>query len=156
MVFAANSVAASSACPPSEEFLLTVWDDCFGTLVYEDGETYQGWWKLGVRHGKGTFIFGDKGDFAGQKYEGEWRLDKFEGQGTLFMPNGDKYIGEFQNGKIHGYGELFFSDKTSVYGVFRNGKFIPHICEGMGLDKKGEAYQKCVLRLLESVLDSKK
>jgi hypothetical protein len=36
-------------------------------MTWTNGDKYEGEWKMGVRHGQGTFTFGE-GDSKGQKY----------------------------------------------------------------------------------------
>ena len=140
-------------CPPSEKFLDSVWDACFGTLVYADGEVYTGWWKAGHRDGRGKFYFGEKSKWAGQVYEGEWKNDKFEGDGVLTFPNGDEYRGSFSDGEMHGLGTWSFLDGSSRTGYSQKGKYVPHICTDMGLTRGSHAFEQCVLILVHSVLD---
>ena len=45
--------------------------DGYGQRTYKNGDTYQGWWKDGKRHGPGTYTFA-----SGIVYEGEWRYGK--------------------------------------------------------------------------------
>jgi hypothetical protein len=46
-------------------------------------------------HGNGTIIFSN-----GEKYEGELKEGMRHGQGTVTLPNGDKYLGEWKDGEL--------------------------------------------------------
>ena len=70
---------------------------------YEDGSVYTGEFKVGMRHGKGIFVYSDGGT-----YEGEWKNGQMDGFGVLFYPNKQKaYEGGWLNDKFHGSGVIF-------------------------------------------------
>ena len=56
-------------------------------------------------HGRGTFLWGIKGDM----YDGEWKNGKMHGKGTKKMANGDSYEGQFIDGVADGWGFKKFS-----------------------------------------------
>ena len=63
-----------------------------GTIDY-DGDVFTG--QLdgdGGRHGKGTMVYAN-----GDKYEGEWYCHEKNGKGTMVYANGDKYEGDWQS-----------------------------------------------------------
>jgi hypothetical protein len=51
-----------------------------GTLIYPNGERYEGSWVYGKRHGPGTYFYLDGG-----RYEGEWVDDRIQGREKAFM-----------------------------------------------------------------------
>lgn len=60
-----------------------------GSLVYPNGERYEGQWVQGKRHGRGAYHYADGG-----RYEGEWVDDKIHGRGQSHYANGNVYDGE--------------------------------------------------------------
>lgn len=102
-------------------------------MTHANGDIYQGQWKNGMAHGKGTFC-----DTKGSLYEGHWKEDqqhgkgieywdyykiKYEGdfvegkktgQGT-FQCEGSTYTGEFINSMFHGKGQYYFADTGKIY-----------------------------------------
>jgi hypothetical protein len=86
-----------------------------GTLVWPNGQKYEGEWRDDKRNGHGTLIMQD-----GATFEGEWRDDRPNGQATLTYANGSKYVGEFQNGKRNGHGTLTMQDGATFEGEWRD------------------------------------
>ena len=113
------------ALPDCTDYILSTWNNCFGSFVGDNGLTY----------------------------EGEWRNNQMHGQGTATLPNGDKYVGNFKDGKYHGQGTYTFANGKKRKGFFMNNEFIPDICEDMGLSENSSGYEKCINRLIEKVLD---
>ncbi|MDP2439059.1 MAG: hypothetical protein Q8P67_25210 [archaeon] len=85
---------------------------------------YEGWWLLGLRHGKGCL------QLLGSSYEGEFFNNLRQGTGVLIFSSGEKYTGEFHDDEIHGTGVLEFSDGSTYAGSFEHG-----IRAGFGLLK---------------------
>ena len=82
---------------------------------------YDGEWKNGKFHGKGSLIFKEGSENAGYKFEGEFRNgSKF--YGTDITPKGNKYVGPFKNGRAHGQGNFTSADGTVAVGEFKKGK----------------------------------
>jgi len=83
------------------------WEDNFqsgfGAHIWLDGTTdskllrnrYVGYWRLGQRHGKGTFYYSN-----GSKYEGEWKENFKHGAGTFTFEDGTQYVGPFENDRM--------------------------------------------------------
>ena len=84
----------SSDLPNCDE-TKTVWDACFATFTYENGDTYEGMWQDNKQHGKGKFTDSD----------------------------GFSYIGEFKHGKPYGKFRIISPDGREKEGVWKNGKF---------------------------------
>jgi antitoxin component YwqK of YwqJK toxin-antitoxin module len=82
-----------------------------------DYRIYDGQWKLGKRHGRGT-----SWDEGRKVYEGDWRDDIRTGLGSQFAFNGQlEYHGNFHNNRRHGKGTLYFEDQSNyLQGDFRN------------------------------------
>ena len=47
-------------------------------MKFSNGDTYDGIWRNGVRHGEGVYSY-----FNGDRYTGSWVNDRKEGRGTL-------------------------------------------------------------------------
>lgn len=67
---------------------------------FEKQATYNGEYRCGKRHGKGTLKWE-----TGQTYEGEWKRDRQHGNGTLTTSN-FTYVGDFRQNKFHGEGTM--------------------------------------------------
>ena len=62
----------------------------FGSLRYANGDSYEGQFYNGLKHGKGKLVQNN-----GVAYNGEWKNEKMDGFGLLELPGGDKYEGFF-------------------------------------------------------------
>ena len=105
---------------------------------------YEGNWKAGDRHGKGT-SYNENGEavYLGEytnglrrgkgveywrkgvvKYKGNWRRGLKRGKGVLYSRDGSaQYDGEFKNDEIHGYGyEYYPSGALYWYGQHKRDK----------------------------------
>ena len=140
----AKAASALPDCPADQS---AVFDNCFGTYTWPDGQKYVGEYKDDKKHGQGTYTWPD-----GVKYVGEYKDDKKHGQGTLTSPDGVKYVGEYKDGKRHGQGTFTFPDGEIWNGYFMNGEFVPNICRDMGLTKGTPEHGQCVLKLMDSVM----
>lgn len=98
--------------------------DCqngYGTKTYSNGNSYQGNFKNGKRHGKGKFKWP-----SGAMYDGNWVDGKREGQGQEILADGTIYVGEFQNDLKEGKGTLYNNiteKKVIQQGTWVAGKF---------------------------------
>ena len=125
--------------------------DCengYGKVIggkYANYESYEGEFKNGKPHGKGTFILRDA-PYNNDEYKGEFKILKLgfatsvstEGQGTLNMSNGDKYEGAFKNNNIHGQGTLIYKNGDKYTGEFKRGK---RSGQGTLIYKNGDKYE---------------
>ena len=59
------------------------------------GKIYEGNWKGGEKHGKGTINFG-----SGNNFVGEFKDNQKNGQGTFTWYNGAGSVGEWKDGKM--------------------------------------------------------
>jgi hypothetical protein len=81
-----------------------------GTMTYENGESYWGYWDDEERpHGRGKFQFAD-----GRVYDGEFVHGEIEGHGRMTWEHGRWYLGEWSNGKRYGIG-LEVYGKTIIH-----------------------------------------
>ena len=88
--------------------------DGVGTMVYKNGDKYEGEWQEDLRSGLGIYWVFEKGRFR-VRYNGSWLGDLPHGEGVLFADNGDVYQGQFHNGMRHGRGK-------QVYGGAKEGE----------------------------------
>eukprot|EP01104_Vermistella_antarctica_P017048 TRINITY_DN5968_c0_g1_i1.p1 TRINITY_DN5968_c0_g1~~TRINITY_DN5968_c0_g1_i1.p1 ORF type:complete len:691 (+),score=132.26 TRINITY_DN5968_c0_g1_i1:200-2272(+) len=79
---------------------------CFPPFGEYDGEVNA----EGILEGYGTMLFDE-----GERYEGQWQEHKRHGIGTFFYRNGDVYRGQYQNGKRNGYGMLACTSTGLTY-----------------------------------------
>ena len=113
-----NSTCASGDCKNG-----------IGTLVFENGDKYEGSFKEGKLDGYGVFTF-ENGDV----YNGEVKENLFVGNGTYTYYNGDQFTGEFAEGFFK-YGTLTTSKGNRFVGTFYNNRM-----QGQGVlyDSKGK------------------
>lgn len=64
-----------------------------GTLIYENGDKYEGDFFEGIRSGEGTLI-----QRNGTTKKGRWEADKLFGLGVETLKDGGYYNGHFVNG----------------------------------------------------------
>ncbi len=72
----------------------------------------------GKREGKGTISFDD-----GSYYTGFWKNDKREGNGKEVKADGSYYVGEWKEGKKNGKGKFVRKNGTSYSGIWKNNEF---------------------------------
>lgn len=86
-----------------------------GPYKFQDGSTFEGQFKLGLRHGFGRQVWVD-----GSVYEGYWMEDKCNGKGRLINSEGHVYFGDWIDDKAHGKGYFKHIDGTSYEGDWEN------------------------------------
>ena len=86
-----------------------------GTNTYANGNTYQGYYKNGKKEGLGVYKWKN-----GDLYSGYWKNDMKNGNGTYDFANGDVYEGMFENDKINGKGTYTWANKIGYKGQFKN------------------------------------
>jgi hypothetical protein len=119
----------------------------FGTEYRRDGMVYKGFFKNGMREGRGTVIYPDgysiKGHFDDDKVvthkkttvhysNGETYTGTFTESGEFLngrydYSDGDYYDGDWKDGKYHGYGTYRYKDGEKYVGYYVDG-----ICHGQG------------------------
>ena len=92
----------------------------------EAGEilTWSGGCVDGKTSGRGRQIW--RGSYGESVYEGEYRDGKRHGRGTLTFASGARYEGEYRDGNRHGHGTYTFADGDSYEGPFRDDKAHGH------------------------------
>jgi len=98
-----------------------------GTIEYKNGLTYTGEWRNGLWHGKGELIETFFYKKFVTRYRGEFVNGKKEGKGFQELKNGMTYDGKFKDGLFEGEGILKDSVKYKYEGKFHKGKM-----EGQG------------------------
>ncbi|MBE9070160.1 hypothetical protein IQ260_26315 [Leptolyngbya cf. ectocarpi LEGE 11479] len=102
-----------------------------GSMIYPNGNRYDGEYRDGQRNGCGTFVFGN-----GRRYVGQFHNDLFSGRGVWTLENGDRYIGDFEFNKCNGEGAFIFADGTSKSGIWQQGRLVDSdlTCDSAGAD----------------------
>ncbi|MEM8542718.1 MAG: pentapeptide repeat-containing protein [Cyanobacteria bacterium P01_H01_bin.119] len=90
-----------------------------GTMIFANGDRYDGEFQDGDRSGCGTFTFAN-----GRQYMGQFRSDTFDGIGVWQMETGDRYVGQFRDNKCEGWGTFLFADGSSQSGTWENGTLV--------------------------------
>lgn len=108
-----NTANALPNCPGNES---KVYDMCFGTRNYSNGDKYTGDFKSNLPHGFGISINTD-----GSKYSGYWKDGNSHGQGTFTYQDGGVYIGEHKDGLENGHGKYTFADDGTYVGDHKDG-----------------------------------
>jgi len=86
--------------PPSSE--LRSWDNCEGTIIFNNGSKYIGEFNDGKFNGQGALTFGSKSKWAGTKYVGTWKNNKLNGQSAHTTPDGRVTKGVWKDGIFQG------------------------------------------------------
>ena len=85
-----------------------------GTLLWENGDQYEGKFWNGHLDGEGALYFPD-----GSNYEGNFCLSKMDGTGTRRFSNGNVYTGEYCEGRRAGQGRCYFSNGDIYHGGWK-------------------------------------
>ena len=105
--------AKAPSCPSKNA---SSWNSCVGSTTDTNGNTYEGRWENGQKHGQGTLVFA-----SGAKYVGGWKYNKRNGKGTytyglMSKLAGDKYVGEYRDNKWNGKGTYTYGPKSKLAG----------------------------------------
>ena len=122
----------------------------YGEEKKSDGTIYRGYFKNGLKDGKGTLILQKGNSENDYIYEGDFKEDKICGIGRIKYNNKD-YFGEWKNNEMSGYGVLI-DGEVKYYGFFEHnnkegygavfyedqsfaiiGKWEEDLCEGPGI-----------------------
>lgn len=90
-----------------------------GRVELPDGAVYEGPWRDGKQHDKGTYTFPPH---DGRVYTGAWKYGRMHGNGLFRFGENNQYAGEFVDGIIEGTGTRWYPDGSSYAGTWRRGK----------------------------------
>ncbi|MFN4299146.1 MAG: hypothetical protein ACK4EX_05350 [Thermaurantimonas sp.] len=91
-----------------------------GVGFYSTGGYFIGYWKEGIRHGRGEYVWKN-----GDRYIGEFLNDKRHGEGEYIYSNGYRYKGGWRDDLREGYGELLDDEnKIVAKGIWKSDKLI--------------------------------
>lgn len=100
-----------------------------GLATYKNGDTYDGYFKDGVRNGEGTYTYAASGtEEVKDTYKGQWVNNLKHGIGkqkyTKNAATGlaDEYYGNWENGHRHGEGVMIYANKDIFSGQWKLGK----------------------------------
>jgi len=108
-----NGIVVSGTIMMADGTKATI-DRTAGTIVYSNGDVYDGDFSGFYRHGNGKMTYAATGDV----YEGEFSDDKMSGKGIYRAADGSVYDGEFAEGKKSGQGKFTWSDGSVYEGGF--------------------------------------
>ena len=103
------------------KYVLTYFSSGQGTLLFKNGDKYEGEFQNDHQDGFGTHWVCEHGKLRLQ-YRGGFHAGKREGQGVFAYKDGGKYEGEWQAGKRHGQGKMIYSDQSVYEGAWMDGK----------------------------------
>lgn len=83
-------------------------------------DNYTGAYKNNLPQGNGTMVYSN-----GNSYEGNWIKGEQQGDGILNYHDGRRFVGQFRNNTMNGRGVLYSADGSIVAdGIFENGNYI--------------------------------
>lgn len=87
------------------------------TILYENGDFFEGYLEKALMHGKGKYYFKK----TGNRFEGLWVDGKKEGPSNLYFSNGDKLEVSYINDKKEGYGIIYNEEGAVIFrGYYSN------------------------------------
>lgn len=92
-----------------------------GSMMYANGDTYEGEFLDGKRNGTGTYKWYQ--NTIEKEYTGQWLAGEYHGNGTMIYSNGDKFEGEWKNNKKEGHGIYTYANGLSFEGTWENDSF---------------------------------
>ncbi len=87
-----------------------------GTLVWDNGDSFDGSLIKGQRQGEGQFVWA-----SGQRYSGTWEQDQPRGQGQMQFANGNRYQGRVEDGLPEGHGVMRYASGDEFTGQLKRG-----------------------------------
>jgi len=95
----------------------------FGTQKWHNGDRYEGEWKAGKPHGKGSLWRRTPQQTLRKQYAGDWVCGKRTGQGVSLSASGSRYEGQFFENRRDGHGRLTTPLGDSYYeGSWKRGE----------------------------------
>ena len=118
-----------------------------GSMLFKNGNLYEGDWKNNMMNGKGKLTFNckeykhfedplkryeEQNENLWDYYEGHFINNDMYGEGKVTFKNGDVYIGNMSNNMFNGYGQY----KCSIT-LNKNSYSIPRMAKYQGQFKDG-------------------
>lgn len=91
-----------------------------GQIKLPNGDTYEGEFREGKRHGNGKMVYGQQNII----YVGQWRNDSRHGNGEILFPNGTKYQGAWKYDLMDGEGVYTSENGREIEGTWKRGQYI--------------------------------
>ncbi len=104
----------------------------YGTMYYQNGDIYEGYWKDDAINGFGSMTWTSK-----NRYVGGWKNEQFDGFGTMEYKGQYVYTGGFTNGGFDGYGIISWKHGDTYTGGFADGNLSGY---GVFKWKSGDQY----------------
>ncbi len=99
------------------------WDgdekDGFGIQINPDNTKYEGEWRMGKYHGRGT-LWLKKGKTFNRQYVGDWSNGFMDGQGIFYCENSEIYRGGWLRNRKNGSGRYDYANGDSYFGEWIN------------------------------------
>jgi hypothetical protein len=106
--------------------------DGIGKASFQNGQVYEGSWRVGHQEGQGSLSYPDGSEFIGSfdngirkkgilrtaggtELSGIWKNGKLTGEGSARWPDGSSYAGAWRDGKFHGFGTFRAGAKSNAY-----------------------------------------
>ena len=108
-------------------------DDGYHTIIFDNGDRFEGNFKNGVKNGHGVFTWKSdrKSGSHSIRYEGEYKDGKSDGLGLLIFKDGTIFQGEFKDGTQKGKGVKILRNGKKI--VKQIGNFQDLILNGDGI-----------------------
>ena len=99
----------------------------FGTIIWSNGEQYEGQWEYGEMHGYGVYVYRLPND--AQVYQGEFKHGLLQGHGKMRWSDGRNYEGEWreggmQRGTLRWHNGDFYEGEWNKDGSMKRGKLV--------------------------------
>ena len=99
----------------------------FGTIIWSNGEQYEGQWEYGEMHGYGVYVYRWPND--AQVYQGEFKHGLLQGRGKMRWSDGRNYDGEWnmggmQRGTLRWHNGDFYEGEWNKDGSMKRGKLV--------------------------------
>jgi len=86
-------------------------------ILQKANTTYEGFFKVGEKHGAGILCWSD-----GRRYSGQFAQSRFHGRAIMSWPDGRHYLGAYRNNRKYGFGIFTWTDGRKYQGQWQNGK----------------------------------